>query len=389
MEENQPQAGPSQEYMAKFIGIRFRSGGKLYNFDPGDLDLRVGDLVIVETASGLVCGMVAGSRQQVSLDYLKEPLKKVLRSVTQEDLETLRKNRVLEQEIKKFCYERIESRGMQMKLVDVEYLFDRSKVIFYFTADGRVDFRDLVKDLASRVRTRIEMRQIGVRDEAKMIGGLGTCGREFCCKTFVREFDPVSIKMAKQQNLTLNPAKISGACGRLMCCLSYENAGYCHFRKGLPKIGKTIMIREGPGRVYSHNLQKDSITVQVKDGKQIEIFEPDLTRLRQGLPLEEKPAPEPSDQALPQDAADAKGMRREPLFSPRQKERPLAAPPSPPREQERQEVRKEGLLSKIKKIAGVAQGPQGTERRRRRRRRRHGNSRGKTPGSSPNGSENK
>lgn len=388
MEENQPKAGPSQEHMAKIIGIRFRSAGKLYNFDPGDLELKVGDQVVVETENGLACGLVAGSRQQVSLDYLKEPLKKVLRKVSEDDLSTLKGNQAIEQEARRFCYERIQARGMQMKLVDVEYLFDRSKAIFFFTADGRVDFRDLVKDLASRIHARIEMRQIGVRDEAKMVGGLGCCGREFCCKTFVREFDPVSIKMAKQQSLTLNPSKISGACGRLMCCLSYENAVYCQFRKGLPKIGKIITTREGPGRVYSHNLQKESISVHVQDRKQIEIFEPDLTRLRQGLPLEENPSPAPSDQALPQDAAPARGRRREPVFSPRQKERPASPSPSPPKEPEKEEVRKEGLLSKIKKIAGVAPSPQGTERRRRRRRRR-GHSRGKGPGSPPNGSGDK
>ena len=279
-QEQKVEEKPSEAYMAKIVGVRFRSGGKVYNFDPGNLDLKIDDLVIVETENGLLSGMVAGGMQQVSLDYLKKPLKKVLRKVTEEDLASLKENRMLEQKAKAFCYERIQARQMQMKLVEVEYLFDRSKVVFYFTADGRIDFRELVKDLAVRLRTRIEMRQIGVRDEAKMIGGFGTCGKEFCCKTFVREFEPVSIKMAKKQDLTLNPAKISGVCGRLMCCLSYENGNYSCFKKGLPKPGKTIKTPTGAVKVISHNVLKESITIQTQDGKRIQLYEPVLSKLR-------------------------------------------------------------------------------------------------------------
>jgi cell fate regulator YaaT (PSP1 superfamily) len=366
---------PSEPYMAKIVGVRFRSGGKVYNFDPGDLDLKIDDLVIVETENGLLCGKIAGSLQQVSLDYLKKPLKKVHRKVTEEDLAVLKENRMMEQEARGFCYSRIEARQMQMKLVEAEYLFDRSKVIFYFTADGRVDFRELVKDLAARLRSRIEMRQIGVRDEAKMIGGYGACGKEFCCKTFVREFEPVSIKMAKKQDLTLNPSKISGVCGRLMCCLSYENSNYSCFKKGLPKPGKSIQSPNGPVKVISHNVLKDSITVLVEGGKRIDIIEPELSRLRKGLPLE-KPlegVEEPiSYRSVKSETEPMKKMR-----PPRQKER---QPEAASRQMKAVEPKKEkeGLLSRIKKIAGVEKEADGTEKKKpRRRRRRRGRSRGK------------
>jgi hypothetical protein len=275
---------------------------------------------------------------------------------------------------------------MQMKLVDVEYFFDRSKVVFYFTADGRVDFRELVKDLAARLRTRIEMRQIGVRDEAKMVGGFGTCGQEFCCKAFVREFEPVSIKMAKQQDLTLNPAKISGACGRLMCCLSYENTTYSCFKKGLPKRGKTLMTPDGPARVVSHNVLKGSITIHTKDGRQVSIVEPQLSRLRKGLPLE----------ALPEEP------EKEQAFSKHLPRKPAAAPETPPRREAPAPVsrkasgdglpeeKKEGLLSKLKKITGVEKAPEETKKKRKRRRRRRPRSRGKSSqASSSAGSEKK
>jgi cell fate regulator YaaT (PSP1 superfamily) len=344
--------------------------------------------VIVETDNGLVCGRVAGGLQQVSKDYLKKPLKKVLREVDEKDSETLRENRLMEQEARKFCYQRIQVRSMQMKLVEAEYLFDRSKVIFYFTADGRVDFRELVKDLASRLRTRIEMRQIGVRDEAKMIGGFGACGKEFCCKTFVREFEPVSIKMAKQQDLTLNPSKISGACGRLMCCLSYENANYSRFKKGLPKPGKTIMTPQGPVKVRAHNVLKGSITIQTKDGKHSDLFEPELARLRKGLPLDQIPAAgEPVGTSVPEEGS-RQHSRGKP--SPTRREKP-SKPESRQRQGDKQKQTqgKEGLLSKIKKIAGVETPPEGTEKKRKRRRRRRGRFRGKKKGDSSGDTEKK
>lgn len=381
MEQREPKAAPSEEYMAKIIGVRFRNGGKLYNFDPGNLDLKVGDLVIVQTENGLVCGTVAGGQQQVSLDYLKKPLKKVLREVTEEDLQALRENRALEQKARRFCYERVQARKMQMKLVEVEYLFDRSKAIFYFTADGRVDFRELVKDLASRLRTRIEMRQIGVRDEAKMIGGFGACGKEFCCKTFVREFEPVSIKMAKQQNLTLNPSKISGVCGRLMCCLSYESANYSCFRKGLPKQGKTIKTPDGSARVLSHNVLKGSITVKTQDGRAVEIFEPDLSRLRKGLPLAESLESEKPTERQ-KDAKPDRPPRSEAARAAR-KEAPKPQTIKQRREQDKPkepEGPKESLLSRLKKMTGVDKEQADAGKKRRRRRRRRGRSRGKKPG---------
>jgi cell fate regulator YaaT (PSP1 superfamily) len=388
MEEKERQEEPSQEYMMKIIGVRFRSGGKLYNFDPGDLDLKVGDLVIVQTESGQVCGMAAGGLQQVSLDYIKKPLKKVIRKVTDEDLNALRENRMLEQKARKYCYERLQARAMQMKLVNVEYLFDRSKAVFYFTADGRVDFRELVKDLAARLRTRIEMRQIGVRDEAKMIGGYGTCGKEFCCKTFVREFEPVSIKMAKQQDLTLNPSKISGACGRLMCCLSYENASYSCFKKGLPKRGKTIMTPEGPAKVTAHNMIKESVTILTKTGKFVRLIEPQLARLRKGLPLEKMPGQDQDSEMLPPREAVKETSEAVPSAPRRKKPSKPESKIEKKREEPQEEV-KEGLLSKIKKIAGVDKGESGAEKKKRRRRRRRGRFRKKSSGTSSKDTEKK
>lgn len=347
------------------VGVSFRNSGKKYNFDPRDLDLQVGDLVIVETENGLACGKVSTRPQQVSPDYLKKPLKGVLRKVTEEDLATLRENRALENKARRIASIRIEARRLQMKLVAVEYLFDRAKAIFYFTADGRVDFRELVKDLASQLRTRIEMRQIGVRDEAKMLGGYGPCGKEFCCKSFLQDFEPVSIKMAKQQNLSLNPSKISGVCGRLMCCLSYENAFYDTFRKGLPKPGKQIMTPQGQARVQSHNPLKASITIQFRDGKTLSLEEPELSRLRKGLPLErtEQLSPAPRTQA-PEPVAGTPETRQE---------KPKQAPPPAKTEQpEGGPAAKEGFLRKIKKLAGVeeASGAAKPHRARRRRRRR-------------------
>jgi len=205
------------------VGIRFKRAGKIYYFDPNGLDLSVGDFTIVETARGLEFGEVVVAPKEVSEEEIVQPLKKVLRVAEEEDCQKILENRQMENEAFDICLEKIAEHGLEMKLVDVEYTFDRSKVIFYFTADGRVDFRELVKDLAAIFRTRIELRQIGVRDEAKMIGGIGPCGRVLCCHTFLGEFEPVSIRMAKDQNLSLNPSKISGVCGRLMCCLRFES----------------------------------------------------------------------------------------------------------------------------------------------------------------------
>lgn len=212
--------------MIEVVGIRFRPAGKIYYFDPANFTLPVDTFVIVETARGVELGQVVLGLRQVAEKEVVLPLKKVLRIATAEDLEEMKTNQAKEEQAKEICLQKIKKHGLPMKLVDVEYTFDASKIVFYFTADGRVDFRELVKDLASVFRTRIELRQIGVRDEAKLLGGLGSCGRELCCATFLGDFEPVSIKMAKEQNLSLNPTKISGICGRLMCCLNYEKTCY-------------------------------------------------------------------------------------------------------------------------------------------------------------------
>ncbi len=379
--------------MSKVVGVSFRSGGRSYNFDACDLELKVDDLVIVETEKGIACGKVTGGMQQISREYLKKPLKRVLRKVTDEDLRVIRENRLFEKKARDFCYSRIEARGLKMKLVDVEYLFDRTKVIFYFTADGRIDFRELVRDLAGRLRTRIEMRQIGVRDEAKMLGGCGTCGKEFCCKTYIREFEPVSIKMAKHQNLTLNPSKISGACGRLMCCLGYEDDFYADFKKGLPKPGKTIMTREGQGKVISHNVIRGSITVQGPEGKLIEVAEPDLTRLRQGLPLGKKPSGKREPQKRgPGTPAPGKPNRSETRRPPKRKQPAGGKKPDPSSTRRVEAVEgKPGLLKKIRRMTGIEQTAEGVgnKRRRRRRRRRRGRSRSGSPENSSSQAEKK
>jgi cell fate regulator YaaT (PSP1 superfamily) len=223
-------------YLQTVVGVRFKKAGKVYYFDPAGLDLAEGEMVIVETARGVEAGEVIKEPQQVNEEEIVAPLKQVLRRATAADLEKLAENERLEQEALAICQEKIAKHNLEMDLVDVDYTFDGSKIMFYFTADGRVDFRELVRDLASVFRTRIELRQIGVRDEAKMRGGIGPCGRELCCATFLRDFEPVSIKMAKQQNLSLNPAKISGICGRLMCCLRFETDSYQQ-DEGVPCCG--------------------------------------------------------------------------------------------------------------------------------------------------------
>ncbi|MCI8650514.1 MAG: stage 0 sporulation family protein [Anaerotruncus sp.] len=240
--------------MAEIIGVRFKSVGKVYYFDPGPLRLEKGMQVIVETARGVECGEVAMGNRHIDDEELAKPLKKVIRSATQEDLRKLRDNASREKQAFAICNEKIAKHKLNMKLVDVEFTFDNNKILFYFTADGRVDFRELVKDLASVFRTRIELRQIGVRDEAKMLGGLGICGRPFCCSTFLGEFQPVSIKMAKEQGLSLNPTKISGTCGRLMCCLKYEQEAYEDLLRTTPRVGALVHTKEGRGTVVEVNL---------------------------------------------------------------------------------------------------------------------------------------
>ncbi|MEM1486297.1 stage 0 sporulation family protein [Oscillospiraceae bacterium PP1C4] len=240
--------------MAEIIGVRFKSVGKVYYFDPDSLTVEKGMYVIVETARGVECGEVAMANREIHDDELVKPLKKVMRIATEEDLKRVEENAAKEKQAFSVCNEKIAKHKLNMKLVDIEFTFDNNKILFYFTADGRVDFRELVKDLASVFRTRIELRQIGVRDEAKMLGGLGICGRPFCCATFLGEFQPVSIKMAKEQGLSLNPTKISGTCGRLMCCLKYEQEAYDDLLRTTPKQGAFVRTKDGRGTVIEVNL---------------------------------------------------------------------------------------------------------------------------------------
>jgi len=240
--------------MAEIIGVRFKSVGKVYYFDPDSLQVEKGTKVIVETTRGVECGEVAMANRQVEDESIVKPLKKVMRIATAEDLKKVEENAAREKQAIAICNEKIAKHKLSMKLVDVEFTFDNNKILFYFTADGRVDFRELVKDLASVFRTRIELRQIGVRDEAKMLGGLGICGRPFCCSTFLGEFQPVSIKMAKEQGLSLNPTKISGTCGRLMCCLKYEQEAYEDLLRTTPRQGSFVRTKDGQGTVVEVNL---------------------------------------------------------------------------------------------------------------------------------------
>ena len=249
--------------MAIIIGVRFKEVGKVYYFDPKDIQFEENDSVIVETARGLECGTVALGNKDVPEEEIVRPLKPVIRKATPQDLKTLEDNKRKEVNAFNICLDKIEKHKLEMKLVDVEYTFDGGKILFYFTADGRVDFRELVKDLASVFRTRIELRQIGVRDEAKMLGGLGMCGRPFCCNSFMGDFQPVSIKMAKEQGLSLNPVKISGTCGRLMCCLKHEQDAYEHLLRVTPKVGAIVETDEGRGTVVENNLLTGQLKVRL------------------------------------------------------------------------------------------------------------------------------
>ncbi|MCM3575890.1 MULTISPECIES: stage 0 sporulation family protein [Mesobacillus] len=249
--------------MYDVVGVRFKKAGKIYYFDPGDLSIQKDEFVIVETVRGVEYGRVVTPRKQVGEKDVVLPLKKVVRIADQKDRLIVEENKTAAKEAYDVCSEKVSEHQLDMKLVDVEYTFDRNKVIFYFTADGRVDFRELVKDLASIFRTRIELRQIGVRDEAKMLGGIGPCGRMLCCSTFLGDFDPVSIKMAKDQNLSLNPTKISGLCGRLMCCLKYENDEYETAKEQLPDLGETIVTPEGTGKVVGLNILERVMKVDI------------------------------------------------------------------------------------------------------------------------------
>ena len=284
--------------MAVIIGIRFKNTGKVYYFDPGENTLRKGDLVVVETARGTECGEVVIPNKEVADATIVKPLKPVLRVATAEDKKRARDNRDKEEKAMRLCQEKIAAHKLDMKLVDVEYTFDNSKILFYFTANGRVDFRALVKDLASVFKTRIELKQIGVRDEAKMMGGLGLCGRPVCCAQFMGDFQPVSIKMAKEQNLSLNPTKISGVCGRLMCCLKYEQDHYEATRKRMPRPGREVGTPDGVGTVQEINVLRETVRVRITNGDSSELKDyplTDITRILGGKRTPSETIAEPED----------------------------------------------------------------------------------------------
>ncbi|MBP5729342.1 MAG: stage 0 sporulation protein [Clostridia bacterium] len=259
--------------MGKIIGIQFQENGKMYYFDSDDVEVKTGDYVIVDTARGYDLGEVVMGAREIDEESWRAPLKKVIRLADEQDIQHGRENRIKEKEAFTICQKKISEHKLEMKLVSVEYAFDNSKILFFFTANGRVDFRSLVKDLASVFKMRIELRQIGVRDEAKMLGGLGPCGRPICCGSFLDQFQPVSIKMAKEQNLSLNPTKISGVCGRLMCCLKYEQEHYEMTRKKMPKIGRDVITPDGTGPVTDLNIVKETVFVRLTNGDTSEIRE--------------------------------------------------------------------------------------------------------------------
>lgn len=270
--------------MIKVVGVRFKKAGKIYYFDPADMNIQKDTYVVVETARGIEFGECVIGIKEINENDIVAQLKSVLRIATEEDIDRHFKNKDKEKDAFNICLKKIQEHGLTMKLIDVEYTFDNNKVIFYFTADGRVDFRELVKDLATIFKTRIELRQIGVRDEAKMLGGLGPCGRPMCCSSFLGDFASVSIKMAKEQNLSLNPTKISGICGRLMCCLNYEQSTYEDIRKRMPKVGSIVKTSEGTGEVFSNNIVKESVKVKLKKGEEeiLEEFKIDTIELIKG-----------------------------------------------------------------------------------------------------------
>ena len=267
--------------MPDIIGVRFRQAGKVYYFDPAGLSIKQGDHVIVETARGIEYGTVVSDPKEVENDKIIQPLKPVLRIATPKDVEQEAANKIKEKDAFKICLEKIRKHNLEMKLIDAEYTFDNNKVLFYFTADGRIDFRELVKDLASVFKTRIELRQIGVRDETKIVGGVGICGRALCCHTYLSEFIPVSIKMAKEQNLSLNPTKISGVCGRLMCCLKNEEETYEELNRRLPNVGDFVMTDDGyKGEVHSVNVLRQLVKVIIVKDDEREIQEYKVEQLR-------------------------------------------------------------------------------------------------------------
>lgn len=326
----------------KLVSVSFHCAGKIFDFDAQDLQLSSGDKVIVETERGRALGTVVNSPRDTSPAEAPPKLKSVLRLANETDLAMAASNDEKEKEAVAYCRTRIRQRGLEMKLVRAEYLFDGSKVLFYFTAEGRIDFRDLVRDLAQQLRTRIEMRQIGVRDEAKLVGGLGVCGRELCCSSYLRDFAPVSVKMAKAQGLALNPTKISGQCGRLLCCLAYEYENYNEMRKKLPKLGKKVTLTTGQAEVISLDILQQSVTLSCPGGErcrmQIEALQHEIAlaanpqlAASQEVPLEATEKPQSIQENQPpkksKNQARRSRQRREPTTQETTKETTAPAPP--------------------------------------------------------------
>ncbi len=301
--------------MATVIGVRFRNAGKLYYFDPGELWPTAGSGVIVETVRGMEYGEVVTGVSEVNDDLITTPLKPVIRIATPEDAKHEMENRQKEREAITLCQQKVDTHKLQMKLVGCEFTFDNSKILFYFTSDKRVDFRALVKDLAAVFHTRIELRQIGVRDEAKMMGGLGLCGRPVCCAQFLGDFEPVSIKMAKEQNLSLNPTKISGVCGRLMCCLKYEEDHYEATRKRMPRVGKEVITPDGNGTVVDLNILKETVRVRIPKGDGSEYKDYPLESIQRIVPPKPaRPAPAHEENGKRDVPHADKKLRAEPVI---------------------------------------------------------------------------
>jgi len=342
--------------MLRIVSVKFHHAGRHYDFNAQALQLSPGIKVVVETDRGRALATVAAEPREIPPEEAPDGLKSILRIASEEDINQAAANTGRERDALRYCRERVQSRGMEMKMVRAEYAFDGSKIVFYFTAEGRIDFRELVKDLAHHFHTRIEMRQIGVRDEAKMVGGIGICGRELCCCTFLTEFYPVSVKMAKEQGLALNPVKISGQCGRLLCCLGYEFESYCELRKGMPKCGKKVSWNNQEWEVTGQNVLARQVTLRQPDGS---------TRV---VSVEEYESGKPADNAPPPSAKDSDSQRSSEARPRRNRQAPPAAkaaqvsPPAPP----------------VKTDAAAPQSDSGDEQsraagKRRRRRRRRGN----------------
>lgn len=317
--------------MVKVVGVRFRNAGKIYYFGPGKLDIHAGMHVIVETARGVEMGTVMTEPKGVSEEEVIQPLKPVIRIATEADEKTVAKNREKEKDAFRICLEKIAKHKLDMKLVEAEYTFDNNKLLFYFTADGRIDFRELVKDLAAVFRTRIELRQIGVRDETKIMGGIGICGRALCCNTYLSEFAPVSIKMAKEQNLSLNPTKISGLCDRLMCCLKYEQDNYEQTRKRMPRVGREIITPDGVGVINAINVLEETVRVRIAVGDSFELREYPIDDCQRPEREERKPRVEEEDPAVEDEQSAPQGERVEPAAQPAPQRKFEQRPPRAPR----------------------------------------------------------